>query len=95
MPQPHTLSIAQVFPIAIATIALFPLLRIGMGDLKLWLGMLISQGQILLSLEYLHFFLVATISVLIITWLRFGDRRASVAFGPSLVMPFLLIYLGI
>jgi Flp pilus assembly protein protease CpaA len=68
--------------------------RIGGGDFKLFSVFLLVQGELVISIRYLNYFLVSlSVSILIAT-LRHGTFRCAVPLAPAIVTPFLATYLG-
>jgi hypothetical protein len=57
-------------------------LKIGMGDLKLWLALL-ARAVVIAGL------------LVVANYLRIGRKSTSIAFAPVLLLPFLSLYLGI
>jgi Flp pilus assembly protein protease CpaA len=70
-------------------------LRIGMGDLKLWLALVATQSGHVLSEVFLIRAVIVAGILMVANYLRLGRRSASIAFAPVLLIPFLSLYLGI
>jgi Flp pilus assembly protein protease CpaA len=77
------------------SIVTFHLIRIGMGDLKLWIVLVLTQGQIVLSIDYLHRLVLTAVLVVCVFWLKVGTLRGAIAFAPVLLIPFISLYLAI
>ena len=77
------------------SICCFVGLRIGMGDLKLWLVLIATQSALVLSEAFLSRAVVTAGLLVAANYLRIGRRNASIAFAPVLLIPFLSLYLGI
>lgn len=73
---------------------MFGILRIGMGDLKMWLIMLASQGRLVISLQYFELLCAVTLLVIIPIFFVHRSIKGSIPFGPSLLLPLLLLHLG-
>lgn len=70
-------------------------LRIGMGDLKLWIALIATQSAFVLSEDFLMRAVVIAGLLVAANYLKIGRRSASIAFAPVLLIPFLSLYLGI
>lgn len=92
--QPRFLPFRILMVTAFLSIAIFAILRIGMGDLKMWLVMLASQGKLLISLQYFELLYAVTLMVIAPICLAKRSIKGSIPFGPSLLLPFLLLHLG-
>ena len=69
--------------------------KIGMGDFKLFSVLVITQGALVLTVDFLsHLFLVTLVTVTISIARRKG-LSGSIAFAPFITFPFGLVYLGI
>jgi Flp pilus assembly protein protease CpaA len=77
------------------SIVTFHLVRIGMGDLKLWIVLVLTEGQIVLSIAYLHRLVLTAVLVVFGFWLKSGTLRGTIAFAPVLLIPFISLYLAI
>lgn len=69
--------------------------QIGGGDFKLIVVLLLLQGGIVASTQYLNYLLVALSLSLLLTALLHRTLQCTVPLAPAITMPFLLIYLGI
>jgi Flp pilus assembly protein protease CpaA len=88
-------SLSSTLLSAVVSIFCFLLLKIGMGDLKLWLVLIATEGAIVLSMDFLlRAFAIAALLVAV-TSIRRGTMKGSIAFAPVLLLPFLSLYLGI
>lgn len=86
----HSILFASLFLLFITALT-----KLGGGDLKLFLLLFVSQGAIVISLDYLQWFLLAcTVEVSIFAILRrsFGG---SIPLAPAILAPFILCYLAI
>jgi uncharacterized membrane protein len=70
-------------------------LKIGMGDLKLWIALIATQSALVLSEAFLVRAVVIAGLLAAANYLRIGRRSDSIAFAPVLLIPFLSLYLGI
>jgi Flp pilus assembly protein protease CpaA len=73
----------------------FYLFGVGMGDLKLIVGLIALQGELILSIYYLQLLLAILALTLLGSLLLRGNLKGSVAFAHVILGPFLLIYLAI
>jgi Flp pilus assembly protein protease CpaA len=73
----------------------FHLFGIGMGDLKLIVGLIALQGELILSIQYLQLSVALLSLTLLGSLLLRGNLKGSVAFAHVILGPFLLIYLAI
>lgn len=78
-----------------ATIALFTVAKIGMGDIKLAVAMIATQGSIVLTRDFFDLSLLALLLTALLRLLKYRDLRGSVAFAHVLLLPFLALYLAI
>jgi prepilin peptidase CpaA len=93
--SPHPTHVGTAF-IAIATSTmLFHLAKIGMGDLKLLIALLITQGALVISANYLNLCIVVLVVTLISQLIWWRSLRGSVAFAHVLLLPFVIVYLAI
>ncbi len=92
-PHPNQF-VATIISITVASI-LFCVAKIGMGDLKLLIGLLVTQGSIVLSADFLYLSLATLAATLISQLIRRRTLRGSVAFAQILLVPFLIAYLAI
>jgi Flp pilus assembly protein protease CpaA len=69
--------------------------KVGAGDVKLFIALLLTSTSIILTSQY--FLGVALISgaTVLISLLATGFRATAIPFAPALLLPFLAIYLGI
>ena len=93
--KPHFANSTIVTLSLIFALALTLLCRIGMGDFKLWSVLLITNGNLILTLRYFNYFALATIVLLMIFLIRNRNLNGSAPFAPVILAPFLLVYLGI
>lgn len=70
------------------------LLRIGGGDLKLFSVLLLTQGRIIVSIQYLNYLLAGLLLSLLITALHHRTLNCTVPLAPAIALPFLVIHLG-
>ncbi len=80
---------------SVISICAFIGLKIGMGDLKLWLALLATQSALVLSVVFLSRAVVIAGLLVAANYLRIGRKSTSIAFAPVLLIPFLSLYLGI
>lgn len=93
--QPKLAPLLSIFVVIVISILIFTVAHVGMGDLKLWIAMVITRGEDVISLRYLQGLLVVSTVSAAISFLRGRDFRKEIPFGPSLLLPFVPIYLGI
>lgn len=86
--------ITTFISIAIA-FALCALFTIGMGDFKLFSVLVITQGSLVLTLDFLHRFFLVTLCVVTFSLAARKNLASSIAFAPCIVIPFGMVYLGI
>jgi Flp pilus assembly protein protease CpaA len=92
-PQPS--SIIAALPVLFIALLVGYLGKIGAGDLKLFLTLLLTSTSIVLNTRYfLGMALVSGILVVASLILR-GSRGKMIAFAPALLLPFLDLYLAI
>ena len=68
---------------------------IGMGDIKLLVVLIINEGSLVLSRQYLQGLLLAAFATVVISATMRRSLRGSVALAPAILTPFLAIYLAI
>lgn len=92
---PYRLPIQSIL-LASLFLTLFTLMtKLGGGDLKLFLLLFVFQGAVVISLDYLQWFLLAcSVEASIFAILRrsFGG---SIPLAPAILAPFILCYLAI
>jgi hypothetical protein len=93
--RPNFSKISVVILAFLVAFVITVLLKIGMGDLKLWSVLLFSNGEILLTLRYLNLMAVALTLLLALTVIRHRTLSGSVPLAPVILAPFLLLYLAI
>ena len=69
--------------------------KIGMGDFKLFSALVITQGALVLTVDFLSRLFLITLITVIITVVRRTGLSGSIAFAPCIAIPFGLVYLGI
>ena len=74
---------------------IFSVTGVGMGDIKLAAILILTQGKLVLTIEYLNRFTLA-LSLTVIGYL-FVKRtiKGSIALAPVLLLPYLTLYLDI
>jgi Flp pilus assembly protein protease CpaA len=84
---------------SIATLLIAYLGKVGAGDVKLFLALLATSGTLILSQSYFLGMAIISTALLLSSVInsRFkGARRPpSIAFAPSILVPFLALYLAI
>lgn len=74
---------------------LFMALRIGMGDIKLAVVLITTQGGEVLTLDYLNRLALALFLAMVLHLCSKRTIKGSIAFAPVLLMPYLMLYLDI
>jgi Flp pilus assembly protein protease CpaA len=73
--------------------------KVGAGDVKLFLVLVATSGSLVLTLEYFLGMALISLCVLVTSFLSTGLKGhlspRSIAFAPSILIPFLLLYLAI
>lgn len=73
--------------------------KVGAGDVKLFLVLVATSGSLVLSLDYFLGMALISLCVLVTSFLSTGLKGyqgpRSIAFAPSILIPFLLLYLAI
>jgi Flp pilus assembly protein protease CpaA len=91
----HSASLIHILIAVAIALSLSVAFKIGMGDFKLFLALVITQGALVLTVDFLsHLFLITLVTV-IITIVRRKGLSGSIAFAPCIAIPFGLAYLGI
>jgi Flp pilus assembly protein protease CpaA len=93
--SPSQVELEETIIAMLVVSVLFYIMRIGMGDLKLMLGLLITQGALILSISYLASLLCVLLITLITQLFSRHTLHGSVAFAHVLLVPFLITYLAI
>lgn len=91
----NSASFLCTFLASVISIFSFVGLRIGMGDLKLWVALLATQSALVLSTVFLSRAVVIAGLLVAFNYLIIGRKSTSIAFAPVLLIPFLSLYLGI
>ncbi|CAB4884724.1 unannotated protein [freshwater metagenome] len=89
----HTLSILMTLLYTVIALALSILINLGMGDFKLVVVLLLTQSAVLISHQYFSLFLACASLTLVTSTLARKGIKGSVAFGPTILLPFTAIYL--
>lgn len=87
---PVKVSVALLIPLFLATV----IFGIGGGDFKLMAALLLAQGGIVTTPQYLGFLLPTLLLSLLISVAHHRTFRCTVPLAPAITLPFLLIYLG-
>jgi Flp pilus assembly protein protease CpaA len=77
------------------TIVIFMIARIGMGDIKLAVALIATEGSLLLSQDFFILALLMLLLTVLFRLLKYRHLRGSVAFSHVLLLPFLALYLAI
>lgn len=93
--NPHTSQLTTTIISIVTSSILFSIAKIGMGDLKLLIGLLITQGSIVISDKYLYLTVTTLVATLISHLISRRTFRGSVAFAHVLLAPFVVLYLAI
>ena len=88
-PAPKT-----IYALISSTLIAF-LLRVGAGDLKLFLVLLFTQGGVLLTQQYLTLFMLSATALAALSIAITRGKVGSMAFGPVILLPFTALYLAI
>jgi len=94
-----TVQLVDLLIAAIICMVIAYLGKIGAGDVKLFLALVATSGSLILTLDYFLGMALISLCVLVATFLstRFKghDNPRSIAFAPSILIPFLALYLAI
>ena len=93
--SPSQVELKETIIAILVVSVLFYIMRIGMGDLKLMLGLLITQGDLVISVKYLYLLLCVLLITLTTQLIFRRTLHGSVAFAHVLLVPFLITYLAI
>jgi Flp pilus assembly protein protease CpaA len=93
--NPHRVQILISAIALVLSIAIFTLTRIGMGDIKVAASLIVNQGSLVLSYQYLKGLSIALTLAIVLHLYSKRSLKGSVAFAPVLLSPFLLLYLAI
>jgi Flp pilus assembly protein protease CpaA len=93
--SPHQSGVKITLVAIAAASILFYIAKIGMGDLKLLMGLLITQGALVISRSYLYLSICALLATLISQLIYRRTLQGSVAFAHVILLPFIIIYLAI
>ena len=97
--ESRTLPILESFIMVTTTLVFSISLRIGGGDFKLFSLLIISQGQLVISREYFQlmaFFLGLSLLLTTLLAIKRNQRLGgSIPLAPSILAPFIAIYLDI
>lgn len=91
----HMASLVETCIAILITITGFYLGGIGMGDIKLAIAIIATQGSLVLAREFFTLSLLALLATVLFRFLKYRHLRGSVAFSQVLLLPFLLLYLAI
>jgi Flp pilus assembly protein protease CpaA len=93
--HPHRESLSITLLTIFLTTFISLLSGIGMGDIKLLAVLIINEGSLVLSRQYLQGLLLAAFATVVISATMRRGLRGSVALAPAILTPFLAIYLAI
>ena len=79
----------------LATMILFSMAKIGMGDIKLAILIIATQGALVLTREFFALCLVVLLITVLARFMKYRHLHGSVAFSHVLLFPFLALYLAI
>ena len=88
-------SIFVALPIVFITLAVGYLGKIGAGDVKLFLALLLTSTSIILSVRYFLGMALVSGILVVASLILWGSRGKMIAFAPALLLPFLDLYLAI
>lgn len=91
----HQAPILEAGVSILITIIIFVIARIGMGDIKLAVALIATQGSLMLSQEFFILSLLMLLLTALFRLLKYRHLRGSVAFSHVLLLPFLALYLAI
>ena len=94
-----TVQLVDLLIAAIICMVIAYLGKIGAGDVKLFLALVATSGSLILTLDYFLGMALISLCVLVATFsstcFKGHDNPRSIAFAPSILIPFLALYLAI
>ncbi|CAN2202682.1 Prepilin type IV endopeptidase, peptidase domain containing protein [Candidatus Nanopelagicaceae bacterium] len=91
----HPTSFTKALISIVLAAMIFTLAKIGMGDLKLFVGLIATQGELIITLDYMNL-LFLTLAFTLLSHLIFRRTlQGSLAFAHVLLAPFVILYLAI
>lgn len=93
--DPHFSNLAPTIAAIFLVSTAFYLSGVGMGDIKLLVGLIAIQGELVLADNYVESFLAVLAVTVFAQLLIRGNLKGSVAFAHVILAPFLLSYLAI
>lgn len=69
--------------------------KIGLGDVKLLIALILTSTKLILSAPYFLGMALVSLALVIFALLTQGFRRTMIAFAPAILAPFVYIYLDI
>lgn len=91
---PHSLSKAAI-PAIILTITFGTLARFGAGDIKLFIALILTASPVVTTAAYFQGMALISMASILISRLISGAYAKTIAFAPSILLPFLALYLAI
>ena len=91
----HLATPIEIFTALIVMLVLFLVARIGAGDIKLAAAMIVTQGQLVLTSDYLSHMALVLLGTFLLFLATRRSLKGSVAFSQVLLIPFMLSYLAI
>lgn len=91
----HLTTPIEIFTALIVMLVLFLVARIGAGDIKLAAAMIVTQGQLVLTSDYLSHMALVLLGTFLLFLATRRSLKGSVAFSQVLLIPFMLSYLAI
>ena len=93
--ETHLATSIAIFIALIVMLVIFLVAKIGAGDIKLAAAMILTQGQLVLSLDYLSHMAIVLLATFLLFLASCRSLKGSVAFSQVLLIPFLMSYLAI
>jgi Flp pilus assembly protein protease CpaA len=91
----HTIALKWSGALLVLALILTCAFRFGGGDFKLFALLLLTQGRIIATSQYVNYLFAALSASLLISTMRHGSLHCTVPLAPAIVLPFLLMYLDI
>jgi Flp pilus assembly protein protease CpaA len=91
----HSAGALLTISVAAIVTTIFLLAKVGMGDVKLFLVLVFTQGSLVISIRYLQLVIFIMVITVLAAKAARGNISGSVAFAHVILLPFLALYLAI
>jgi Flp pilus assembly protein protease CpaA len=91
----NAISLVDSLLLVFAVLLICLIFRFGGGDFKLLALLILTQGELIASMEFFSYLFISLLMSVAIWAARERSFRGSIPLAPSILLPFLVIYLDI